>query len=203
MWLGEKMSLDGKIIGILFLKGIYIKEEFIYEIKRLCNIEKSSVITIIENDNKNLIINKKNCEKYKNELEIITNFKPIFINRCEIIENLIKKVDILILVRLNSKLIYDLKDKKTDTLILDFINRYKITNKPILLGIDIDSKKSIFESLKVVEALYKKENFYFIPFRAANPLTKPNRILFMPEFIIKTCYYALSGKQIEPIISFL
>ena len=105
MWLGEKMSLDGKIIGILFLKGIYIKEEFIYEIKRLCNIEKSSVITIIENDN-------KNCEKYKNELEIITNFKPIFINRCEIIENLIKKVDILILVRLNSKLIYDLKDKK-------------------------------------------------------------------------------------------
>lgn len=203
MWLGEKMSLEGKIIGILFLKDIYIKDEFIYEIKRLCNIEKARAITIIENDNKNLILNKKISEKYKNKLEIITNFKPIFINRCEIIESLIKKVDILILVRLDSKFIYDLKDKKVDTLVLDFINRYRITNKPILLGIDIDSKKSIFESLKAVETLYKKENFYFIPFKISNPLTKPNRITFLPEFIIKTCYYALRGKQIEPIISFL
>ena len=43
-------------------------------------------------------------------------------------------------------------------------------------------------------------NYYFVPFKQDNPITKPRSIVFDSQYIIKTLEYALEGKQIQPIL---
>lgn len=44
------------------------------------------------------------------------------------------------------------------------------------------------------------KNYYFVPFRQDNPITKPNSIVFDPEYVIKTMECSLEKKQIQPIL---
>ena len=48
--------------------------------------------------------------------------------------------------------------------------------------------------------LLNRKNYYFVPFRQNNPITKPRSIVFDAEYIIKTIEYALEGEQISPIL---
>ena len=48
--------------------------------------------------------------------------------------------------------------------------------------------------------LINRRNYYFVPFKQDNPLTKPRSIVFDPEYILKTIELALDGEQIEPIL---
>lgn len=48
--------------------------------------------------------------------------------------------------------------------------------------------------------LLNMKNYYFVPFRQDNPITKPNSVVFDPEYVIKTMEYALDKKQIQPIL---
>ena len=48
--------------------------------------------------------------------------------------------------------------------------------------------------------LLNRNNYYFVPFRQDNPITKPRSIVFDPDYIIKTLEYALDGEQISPIM---
>ena len=48
--------------------------------------------------------------------------------------------------------------------------------------------------------LLNRRNYYFVPFRQDNPITKPRSIVFDSEYIIKTIEYALDGEQISPIL---
>ena len=48
--------------------------------------------------------------------------------------------------------------------------------------------------------LLNRNNYYFVPFRQDNPITKPRSIVFDPDYIIKTLEYALAGEQISPIL---
>lgn len=48
--------------------------------------------------------------------------------------------------------------------------------------------------------LLNRKNYYFVPFRQDNPITKPRSIVFDPEYICKTIEYALKGEQIQPML---
>ena len=48
--------------------------------------------------------------------------------------------------------------------------------------------------------LLNRKNYYFVPFRQDNPITKPRSVVFDPEYILKTLEYALEGEQIQPIL---
>ncbi len=48
--------------------------------------------------------------------------------------------------------------------------------------------------------LLNRKNYYFVPFKQDNPITKPRSIVFDAEYIIKTIEYALEGEQISPIL---
>ena len=51
-----------------------------------------------------------------------------------------------------------------------------------------------------IAKLINRKNYYFVPFRQDNPLTKPRSVVFDPEYILKTIEFALDGEQIEPIL---
>ena len=48
--------------------------------------------------------------------------------------------------------------------------------------------------------LLNRKNYYFVPFRQDNPITKPRSVVFEEEYLIKTIEYALEGTQIGPIL---
>lgn len=48
--------------------------------------------------------------------------------------------------------------------------------------------------------LLDKKNYYFVPFRQDNPITKPRSIVFDYNYVIKTLEKALDNEQIQPIL---
>ena len=48
--------------------------------------------------------------------------------------------------------------------------------------------------------LLNKKNYYFVPFRQDNPITKPRSIVFDAQLVIKTLELALEAEQIQPIL---
>ena len=48
--------------------------------------------------------------------------------------------------------------------------------------------------------LLNTRNYYFVPFKQDNPITKPRSIVFDSSYVVKTLELALEHKQIEPIL---
>ena len=55
-------------------------------------------------------------------------------------------------------------------------------------------------SAENIGKLLNTNNYFFIPFRQDNPITKPRSIVFDPKYIKKTLECALEKEQIQPIL---
>ena len=48
--------------------------------------------------------------------------------------------------------------------------------------------------------LLNRRNYYFVPFRQDNPITKPNSLRYSNQYIVETIVKALEGEQVQPIL---
>lgn len=71
-------------------------------------------------------------------------------------------------------------------------------NLPVVIA--PSTNNGLGANMTSIAALINRRNYYFVPFKQDNPLTKPRSIVFDPEYIIKTIELALDGEQIEPIL---
>lgn len=55
-------------------------------------------------------------------------------------------------------------------------------------------------SAENIGRLLNRNNFYFVPFKQDNPITKPRSLVFDPRYIKKSLEYALNREQIQPIL---
>lgn len=55
-------------------------------------------------------------------------------------------------------------------------------------------------NLENIGKLLNRQNYYFVPFRQDNPITKPRSLVFDGEYLIKTIESTLKGEQISPIL---
>ena len=55
-------------------------------------------------------------------------------------------------------------------------------------------------SAENIGKLFNRKNYYFVPFRQDNPITKPRSIVFDTTYIIKTLETALDNEQIQPMM---
>lgn len=53
---------------------------------------------------------------------------------------------------------------------------------------------------KIYGKLLNRKNYYFVPVKQDNPITKPNSVVFDPTYIKKTLEYALDKEQIQPVL---
>lgn len=184
------MNLKDKTIGIVFINDPEIKEDFIYELIKLQFKNDINIIPIVKE-----LYYKQNIDVFSK----ITKNKPIFYNNGIILDKTVKKLDILILVGCSNKIIYKIANKKFDNNILKIVKQSMIKKIPILIGINIKNFNSV--SLKNIEYLLDKKEYYFIPFKITNPVTDPKKVSFDYCFFIKTIYLSLENIQIEPIMS--
>ena len=68
------------------------------------------------------------------------------------------------------------------------------------LVIAISTNDALSGSAENIGKLLNRRNYYFVPFRQDNPITKPNSLVFDPEYLETTLSKALEAEQIQPII---
>ena len=71
-------------------------------------------------------------------------------------------------------------------------------NLPVVIA--PSTNNGLGANMTSIAALINRRNYYFVPFKQDNPITKPRSIVFDSEYIIKTIELALDGEQIEPIL---
>lgn len=186
------MSLENKIIGIVFINDPEIKECFEYELIKIKSIYNTILIPIV----KEYYFNK-NIDKFAK----ITKNKPLFYNKGIILEKHIKNFDFLILVGCSDNIINKLLIRNFHNNILNIVKICKINKIPIALGINIKNFNSL--SLNNLEKLYNKKEYFFIPFKMTNSIINPNKLAFDVSLFSKTILLMSENIQINPIISIL
>lgn len=71
-------------------------------------------------------------------------------------------------------------------------------NNPVVLA--ISTNDGLSGSAENIGRLLNRNNYYFVPFRQDNPLTKPRSLVADFKYLIPTIEMALDREQIEPIL---
>ena len=93
-----------------------------------------------------------------------------------------------------SKLAYDIIDTPATMAAKSHLRN----NLPIVIA--ISTNNGLGANAENIGKLLNRRNYYFVPFRQDNPITKPRSIVADFDMIIKTVESALEGEQINPIL---
>ena len=85
-----------------------------------------------------------------------------------------------------------------DTPVTLAVKSHLRNQKPVLIG--VSTNDALSSSAKNIGALLNYKNYYFIPMRQDEFINKPYSIVCDFERELESAFYALDGKQIEPMI---
>lgn len=106
--------------------------------------------------------------------------------------------DIMIVAPASGNTISKLASDIIDTPATMAVKSHLRNNLPVVIA--PSTNNGLGANMASIAALINRRNYYFVPFRQDNPITKPRSIVFDPEYIVKTIELALDGEQIEPIL---
>ena len=85
-----------------------------------------------------------------------------------------------------------------DTPALMAVKSHLRNNLPVVIA--PSTNNGLGANLVSIGSLINRKNYYFVPFKQDNPITKPNSLVFDPTYIKRTLEEALDNHQIQPII---
>lgn len=106
--------------------------------------------------------------------------------------------DIMIIAPCSGNTIAKLANVITDTPALMAAKSHLRNNNPIVIA--ISTNDGLSGSAENIGKLLNRNNYFFVPFRQDNPITKPRSLVFDPNYIVKTLEQALDKEQIQPIL---
>ena len=71
-------------------------------------------------------------------------------------------------------------------------------NNPIVLA--ISTNDGLSGSAENIGKLLNRNNYFFVPFKQDNPITKPRSIVSDFKYLVPTIKKAFDGSQLEPIL---
>ena len=71
-------------------------------------------------------------------------------------------------------------------------------NNPLVIA--ISTNDALSGNAANIGTLLNRTNYFFVPYRQDNPITKPRSLVFDPNYLIKTLECALDREQIQPIL---
>lgn len=192
------MNLENKTIGFAFTGSFCTFRKTIEELKKISKIKDINIIPIMSFNSFNLDTKFGKATDFIKEIEDITGNKIIHtIQDAEPIGPK-KMFDILIVVPCSGNTISKLANDIIDTPVTMAVKSHLRNNRPVVLG--ISTNNALSGAAENIGKLLNRKNYYFIPFKQDNPITKPNSLVFDPTYIKKTLEYALEQEQIQPII---
>lgn len=191
------MNIEKKNVGFVLTGSFCTFSKVIPIIKEIVN-KKANVIPIMSYNAYNLDTKFGKAEDFINEIESITKNKIIHsIQDAEPIGPK-KLTDIMVVTPASGNTISKLANDIIDTPALMAVKSHLRNNNPVVIG--ISTNNALSGNAENIGKLLNRSNYYFVPFKQDNPITKPRSIVFDSKYIIRTIEYALDNEQIEPIL---
>ena len=191
------MELKDKKIGFCLTGSFCTFKNTIKQIKKIVEVG-GKVIPIMSENSYNMDTKFGKAQDFIDEIESITNEKIIHtIGEAEPIgpKGL---TDILIIAPCSGNTIAKLAHGITDTPATMATKSHLRNNNPVIIG--VSTNDGLSGNAENIGKLLNRNNYFFVPFRQDNPITKPRSLVFDPEYIFKTLEYALDKEQIQPIL---
>ena len=191
------MSFEGVKIGFVFTGSFCTFSKVIPKMKLLVK-SGAKIIPIMSFNSYNLDTKFVKAKDFIEKIENITGNSIIHsITDAEPIgpKNM---TDIMIIAPCSgntmAKLSYDIIDTPATMAAKSHLRN----NRPLVIA--PSTNNGLSGNAENIGRLLNRKNYYFVPFRQDNPITKPRSIVFDEEYIIKTLEYALNNEQISPIL---
>ncbi len=192
------MTLENKKIGFAFTGSFCTFKKTIQEIEKLLKIDGIEIYPIMSFNSYNLDSKFGNAKTFIKEIESLTNNSIIHtIPDAEPIGPK-KMFDILIVAPCSGNTIAKLSNDIIDTPVTMAVKSHLRNEKPVVIA--ISTNNALSGAAENIGRLLNRKNYYFVPFKQDNPITKPNSVVFDPTYIRKTLEEALDNHQIQPII---
>lgn len=191
------MDIKDKKIGVIMTGSFCTFSKVIEQIKELVK-RKADVIPIMSYNSYELDTKFGEAKKIREEIESITGKK--IINTIQGAEPIgpKKMTDIMLIAPCSGNTIAKLANGIIDTPATMAAKSHLRNENPLVIA--ISTNDGLSGSAENIGKLLNRNNYYFVPFRQDNPITKPRSLVFDSTYIIKTLEEALEGKQIQPIL---
>ena len=191
------MEVKNKKIGFVLTGSFCTFKKTIPQIKKLKNLG-ADIIPIMSFNSYNLDTKFGKAKDFIKEIEEICG-KEI-IHTIQDAEPIGPKhlTDIMIVAPASGNTMSKLACDIIDTPATMAVKSHLRNNLPVVIA--PSTNNGLGANMVSIAKLINRKNYYFVPFRQDNPLTKPRSIVFDPEYILKTIEFALDGEQIEPIL---
>ena len=191
------MELKDKKIGFALTGGFATFKKIIPKIKEIKKLD-ADIIPIMSFNSYNLDTRFGIAKEFIEEIEEITKKSIIHtIQESELI-GVKKLTDIMIIAPCTGNTIAKLACDIIDTPVTMAVKSHLRNNNPLVIA--PSTTDGLGGNAENIGKLLNRKNYYFVPFRQDNPITKPRSIVFDVGYIIKTLEYALEGEQISPIL---
>lgn len=191
------MDLKGKNIGIVMTGSFCTFSKVIEVIKELVKRE-INIIPIMSNNSYELDTRFGKAKDFREDLEKITNKKVI--TTIQEAEPIGPKgmTDAMLISPCTGNTLAKLANGITDNVATMAVKSHLRNGGPVIVA--ISTNDGLSGSAENIGKLLNRNNYYFVPFRQDNPITKPFSLVFDANRIINTIEEALDGKQIQPIL---
>jgi len=193
----KNLDIKNKKIGFVLTGAFSTYSKTISKMKDLIK-KGTDIIPIMSYNSYNLDTKFGNAKDFIDEIEEITGKKVIHtIQEAERIGPK-KLIDIIVVCPCSGNTISKLAVDIIDTPATVAVRSHLRNDLPVVIAPSVIN--GLGSNAPSIAALLNRKNYYFVPFRQDNPITKPRSIVFDSEYIIKTIEYALDGEQIQPIL---
>lgn len=191
------MKIKDKRIGFVLTGSFCTFKHTIPQIKKIVE-EGGIVIPIMSRNAYNMDTKFETAQEFIKEIEEITN-KEI-IHTIQGAEPIGPKglTDILIIAPATGNTIGKLANGITDDVGTMATKSHLRNNNPVVIA--ISTNDGLAGSAENIGKLLNRNNYFFVPFRQDNPITKPRSLVFDPKYIIPTLEKALEKEQVQPIL---
>ena len=191
------MKIKDKRIGFVLTGSFCTFKHTVPQIKKIVE-EGGIVIPIMSRNAYNMDTKFGTAQEFIKEIEEITN-KEI-IHTIQGAEPIGPKglTDILIIAPATGNTIGKLANGITDDVGTMATKSHLRNNNPVVIA--ISTNDGLAGSAENIGKLLNRNNYFFVPFRQDNPITKPRSLVFDPKYIIPTLEKALEKEQVQPIL---
>ncbi|GAB6988969.1 dipicolinate synthase subunit B [Paenibacillus pini] len=109
-----------------------------------------------------------------------------------------KLIDVMVIAPCTGNTTSKLANAMTDSPVLMAAKSQMRNSRPLVLAISTNDGLGL-NAANIAKLLVTK-NIYFVPFGQDNPEQKPNSLVAQMDLIPETCYAALEGAQLQPMI---
>ena len=191
------MDIKDKKIGVIMTGSFCTFSKVIEQIKELVK-RGADVLPIMSYNSYELDTKFGEAKEIIKKVEDITGKKIIHtIQGAEPIGPK-KLTDIMIIAPCSGNTMSKLAVDIIDTPVTMAAKSHLRNDRPLIIA--PSTNNGLSGNAENIGKLLNRRNYYFVPFRQDNPITKPRSIVFDENYLIKTIEFALEGDQISPIL---